>query len=132
MLEIIGWLELSVLHMVFFHPHKSSIRICFGITVPVTTEVNLLCVFLQFFHVFFQCFNGFLDLAFSFSDSMDKHDPFFLFDLIESFPDLFQGSKTELLSIKNKTDPIEYLAFLHKDCDLLAKPLLMFCHCFLP
>ena len=39
-------------------------------------------------NVFFQCFNRFLDLAFSFSNPMDKHDPFFLVDLVESFPSL--------------------------------------------
>ena len=39
-------------------------------------------------NVFFQCFNRFLNLAFSFSNPMDKHDPFFLVDLVESFPSL--------------------------------------------
>ena len=53
-LEIVGWFELSVPHMVFFHPHKSSIGICFGIAVPVPAAMDLFCVFFQFFQIFFQ------------------------------------------------------------------------------
>ena len=67
MLEIVGWFELSIHHMVFFHPHKSSIGICFGIAVPVPTAMDLLCVFFQLFQIFFQGLNRLLDLRFSFS-----------------------------------------------------------------
>ena len=42
MLEIVGWFELSIHHMVFLHPHKSSIGIYFGIAVPVPTAMDLL------------------------------------------------------------------------------------------
>src|SRR5699024_8924861 len=39
-------LQLSILHIVVFHSHKSSIRICFRITVSFSKYLHIFCIFL--------------------------------------------------------------------------------------
>src|SRR5690606_16141607 len=46
-LEIVGRFELAVFHVVFLHPHKGSVMICFGIAVTPAENFLLLGVFLQ-------------------------------------------------------------------------------------
>ena len=53
MLKIISRLELTVHHMILFHPHKGGIRIGLGIAVAVSAIVDLLRVFLEFLHISF-------------------------------------------------------------------------------
>jgi hypothetical protein len=47
-LQIISRFKLAVLHVVFFHAHKSRIGICFGITVPFIHRFQVFLIFLQF------------------------------------------------------------------------------------
>src|SRR5699024_9030474 len=45
-LNIISRLQLSILHIVVFHSHKSSIKICFRITVSFSKYLHIFCIFL--------------------------------------------------------------------------------------
>ena len=48
-LYIISRFQLSVLHMVVFHPHERSAVICLGIAVPLSKDFHVFSVFCIFF-----------------------------------------------------------------------------------
>ena len=78
-LDIIGWFQLPIEHMILFHAHKGCFQICFGIAVPVFPH-DLKTIFIahQTRSAFFQLFIEFLDLRFVLSFSLNKLDSFSL------------------------------------------------------
>ncbi|MNM95290.1 hypothetical protein D3C81_1077250 [compost metagenome] len=45
-LHVVPWLELTVSHMIFFHPHECGVRVGFAVAIALAENLKLLLVFL--------------------------------------------------------------------------------------
>jgi len=63
-LRIVSGLELSVLHVILLHPHKSSIYIGFAVRATLCQNLFLLLVFIK---ILFKIIPDVVQLGFSFS-----------------------------------------------------------------
>lgn len=43
-LHIVARLQLAIFHVIFLHPHKRGVRVCFGIAVAITKAGFLLLI----------------------------------------------------------------------------------------
>ena len=58
--------------MVFLHVHKSRVRVCLAVAVPVTADMDVQIVAFQPFQPFIYGFNRLLQTGFAMAFSSDK------------------------------------------------------------
>ena len=115
-LDIVCRLQLPVLHVVFFHPHKRCLQIGLGIAVPVFPhDLKAFLILHQAPAAFFQILVKFLDLRLMLSSSENGSDPFPFCDTDQAllqFQNLKSGTVINLdLGIAGELFMLFYLPF---------------------
>ena len=68
-IDIVSRLELPVSHVVLFHVHKGCIMVRFAEAIPISADVNIICVLLEFGKTLIYPFAQSLQPRFSFAFS---------------------------------------------------------------
>lgn len=77
-LDVVGRLQLAVLHGVLFHTHEGSVCICLGEAVPASAGVQFPIIVLQPPDVFVKHFRQPLQWRFASADAVHEYDALLL------------------------------------------------------
>ena len=130
-LDVVGRLQLAVLHGVLFHTHEGSVCICLGEAVPASAGVQFPMIVLQPPDVFVKRFRQPLQWRFASADAVHEDDALLLLVSGQSAAQLFEMMHLDGFAVPN-TDAGIRVHLLQKIRQLSLQLGKIFLHGFLP